>query len=443
MPLQMEPIVSTMKSWKAPPTGKHAFAQDIATVVRSLSHQGAVRNLFFYCELQLLERCITAPQPGNFQDYFGCSKLSCALCWRVMKNADYQTKGTHARLYPDCAFPFGVSSADGHCRLGVALKRAQDQLLERILRYCMHPDDRLTQYVPRTETNPYAVTIPAEVDFDNRFLDWLSSEPEATEAVKVQVPVLRISADGELSVKKMTLYDIRNRQPGSDFTDAEEQRVAWRPGNDKTRDQLWATTFQIRQYGYTSKTARFYTPSAHQRWQWANFRITLDESAHLYAEIQILFRLTGYRRPFINLLANSDNAYLPVNAFCEQVVGLSLPRTGRYPWRGDLYIAGQVVSDDGTFTHPHVVRSVNEETKDEFLDLFREVVGWTSWYEVTHKRRLWDKVMDKLGPGIGRREFTLSDRRPVPSAEEMEKWWAPTLQQQIFRPPVLATFREV
>ena len=97
---------------------------------------------------------IVSPAPEDFQDHFGCSKLSCALCSHVMHNADYQTMGTRARLYSDSAFPFRISSINYHSRLAIALKRVQDQLSDTILRYSMTQNDAFTQYVRRTRNKP-------------------------------------------------------------------------------------------------------------------------------------------------------------------------------------------------------------------------------------------------------------------------------------------------
>ena len=61
-----------------------------------------------HCEMQLL-MFFLHPEAPKCEDYFGCSKKSCWLCWQMISKVSKHTmKDTHYRIYPDWVFPFNI-----------------------------------------------------------------------------------------------------------------------------------------------------------------------------------------------------------------------------------------------------------------------------------------------------------------------------------------------
>ena len=59
-----------------------------------------------HCEMQLLMH-FSGPDAEKCEDYFGCSKKSCWLCWQmILQNGKYTMKDSHRKLFPRWAFPF-------------------------------------------------------------------------------------------------------------------------------------------------------------------------------------------------------------------------------------------------------------------------------------------------------------------------------------------------
>lgn len=74
--------------------------------------QQIFRNI--HCELQLLQMHGENPQSAwdgsSIGSYLGCSKLSCFLCWELLRSQGYTTKNTHGKLHYGCAFPLQLFS---------------------------------------------------------------------------------------------------------------------------------------------------------------------------------------------------------------------------------------------------------------------------------------------------------------------------------------------
>ena len=72
-----------------------------------------------HCEMQLLMKFL---QPGaeKCEDYFGCSKKSCWLCWEMIQQHDkYSMKDTHRKIYPRWAFPYNFSPSQAKIAEGL------------------------------------------------------------------------------------------------------------------------------------------------------------------------------------------------------------------------------------------------------------------------------------------------------------------------------------
>lgn len=65
---------------------------------------------YLHCELQILMLLHQATKKlkENLRAYkfIGCSKLSCYMCWEVLKTREYKTRGTHGHIHKFWAFPF-------------------------------------------------------------------------------------------------------------------------------------------------------------------------------------------------------------------------------------------------------------------------------------------------------------------------------------------------
>lgn len=63
-----------------------------------------------HCELQihmLFHQILKANKDRLYaHDFIGCSKLSCYMCWQVLRHAQFKTRGTHGHLHAYWAFPF-------------------------------------------------------------------------------------------------------------------------------------------------------------------------------------------------------------------------------------------------------------------------------------------------------------------------------------------------
>ncbi|KAF2500544.1 hypothetical protein BU16DRAFT_557007 [Lophium mytilinum] len=116
--------------------GKLTFSTRRADVVDALSSKKTFHR-YFHCELQLLDKFL---DETDVYDYFGCSKLSCFVCWGVLKGTRYRTRDTHAKVYHSCAFPFTLSKGESRYQLLLALKKVQDYMTERVLRQALDTD---------------------------------------------------------------------------------------------------------------------------------------------------------------------------------------------------------------------------------------------------------------------------------------------------------------
>ena len=110
------------------------------------------RPLLFHCELQLLKYFIDHPAKGC-QDYFGCSKRSCWLCWRIlMYVGKFHTKDSHLKIYDSWAFPVPFSPEKEKLQLSNALISTYRDLISKI-RQTIFAGTGFAEYEVRTETS--------------------------------------------------------------------------------------------------------------------------------------------------------------------------------------------------------------------------------------------------------------------------------------------------
>lgn len=89
-----------------PSCSRESSMDSISTVSGGMRMRHAdSQSRFLHRELQLLHY-FSCPGTERCEDYFGCSKRSCWLCWQVLSCfKDYNTKGTHQRIYERWAAP--------------------------------------------------------------------------------------------------------------------------------------------------------------------------------------------------------------------------------------------------------------------------------------------------------------------------------------------------
>ena len=90
-----------------------------------------------HCEMRLLMH-FSGPDAEKCENYFGCSKKSCWLCWQmILKNSRYTMKDTHRKIYPAWVFPFDYSASQPAIAEGLItaynsmLSLVQESLIKR------------------------------------------------------------------------------------------------------------------------------------------------------------------------------------------------------------------------------------------------------------------------------------------------------------------------
>lgn len=114
-----------------------------------------------HCEMQLLMH-FSGPNAEKCEDYFGCSKKSCWLCWQmILQNGKYTMKDTHRKLFPRWAFPFNFSPSAPE--IGEGLAAAYYNMLSQVQKRAIREEDlvspdpfphtstRETPWLPRLE----------------------------------------------------------------------------------------------------------------------------------------------------------------------------------------------------------------------------------------------------------------------------------------------------
>lgn len=154
--LDLEPeacttIAETMNRWTGSKSNQK-FKKEIQERAEALQAQSKFHR-YFHCELQMLDMFL---DDAKAYDYFGCSKLSCFICWGVLQGTPFRTRATHANLWAACAFPFSMERGEGNSRyqLLLALKKVQDHLVEKVLRRALDPEFNFSDNLSLAETEP-------------------------------------------------------------------------------------------------------------------------------------------------------------------------------------------------------------------------------------------------------------------------------------------------
>ncbi|KAI1125177.1 hypothetical protein F5Y10DRAFT_284508 [Nemania abortiva] len=106
---------------------------------------------YLHCELQILTLFHHISGTSNKllspHMFIGCSKLSCHLCWEMLRGREYKTRGTHAKISANCAFPL-PRSLDGVVTRFVELRDRWDALFQK------HKDGQFPRFPLQIDTKP-------------------------------------------------------------------------------------------------------------------------------------------------------------------------------------------------------------------------------------------------------------------------------------------------
>lgn len=364
--LDSVPIINALDSWVVPKAfeSSEAFEREKSLAqdeIENLSDENQQIRRFFHCELQLLDMFLTA---DDVYDYFGCSKLSCFMCWGVLEGSPYRTRWTHAKVYPACAFPFDLSTGVRHYRLALALKKVQDRLLGRVLRRVVDDPDvsgkPFSTHPGITETDPWA-----QPDYEPLEPSKLQSlKDEHQESRKRPIPV---SLSNTMSVHAIKI-----------------------PCSGSTPEVVPVRL--INKYGFRYETIQF-SDSLKEDWV-SQMQLDTEGPDHgdmLYWVVSPQFFSSSPDRWIYTLHRLRDNIveYLPVNEWCANIAKSSGPpidtQAYEFPWRDDVYLF--LVEEDLLRSD----RVVLPPIYDDMLKNFRE-----SYFERPDREEINREVLMRL-----------------------------------------------
>ncbi|KAL9084741.1 MAG: hypothetical protein Q9165_007916 [Trypethelium subeluteriae] len=305
------PILAAIDSWNGVQWNLDDKMKN--QVVEEIRKQKVI-NRYFHCELQLLEKFISAK---DVVDYFGCSKLSCFMCWGILNGSPYRTKNTHAKIYPACAFPFALTQGVENFELVLALKKVQDHLLERVLRRVLDPDHTYTQYKCWSETDLHETLSSIGSNGDREVLQ--IAQPESLQSLlqpalplhSKQVQVIQIPQNDSPKLVPVTLHNTYGQKHDkfyNPFAKSDEREEYWISDMDLDTDARWYTLFL--ESPYQTETERYTTK----------------------LDFWLFHRLRG-----------DSGEYLQDNKWCMDAVHDKIdPANEQFPWKGDLYLFANV-----------------------------------------------------------------------------------------------------
>lgn len=168
------------------------------------------RPPLFHCELQLLKYFIDNPSK-DCQDYFGCSKKSCWLCWRILTYVDkFHTKDSHWKIYDSWAFPVLFSPEKENLRLSIALTLTYRDLIS-LIRKNIFAGTGFAEYEVQTETSGRAPRMAPIVHIPRSDIRRITL-PETDRRVEREVKCVCFPADGRPQCEEVlvALYRRKN-----------------------------------------------------------------------------------------------------------------------------------------------------------------------------------------------------------------------------------------
>jgi OTT_1508-like deaminase len=182
--LDLRPVRHIIGSWRA----RNPSFKKVSIKADTLS-------ISFHCELQLLQKFMHNDQ---CYDYFGCSKLSCYFCWRILveSGSRFRTKGCHEQIYPRCAFPFKLSNEFKFT--AQVLRQFQDEMTAIVLSLTNGSKDRSSRVSSISQTD-----VP--------FLQTARGSPTSEYALPL-ITTLSLRTP-PLSPRQLSLLKIESEQP--------------------------------------------------------------------------------------------------------------------------------------------------------------------------------------------------------------------------------------
>lgn len=110
-----------------------------------------------HCEIQILKYFANPDVTEKSEDYIGCSKTSCWLCWQLLGHYGlYTTKDTHRMIYPMWAYPEDIS--ESQVRFARALSAVNRDMLTLIEEKVLFNRD-FSSRVNITHTSPRLIKM--------------------------------------------------------------------------------------------------------------------------------------------------------------------------------------------------------------------------------------------------------------------------------------------
>jgi OTT_1508-like deaminase len=115
--------------------------------LKNLPGQG--QKVYLHCEMQIVLLFYQNRDKPDLRrhDFIGCSKLSCHMCWEVLKDRNFSTRGTHNKISANWAFTFPFK-LEGIVDIMKRLKLEWDKLFKD------HPNGDFPIWPDRRDTDP-------------------------------------------------------------------------------------------------------------------------------------------------------------------------------------------------------------------------------------------------------------------------------------------------
>ena len=142
--LNKSAVAQVLEDWKR--EGTINTERALTTLKVSLER---TQNIYLHCELQILMLFHQVEDQSHLikHNFIGCSKLSCWLCWQILREREYRTRGTHGTISANWNFPF-PKSLDKMVESFVALGSRWEALFQA------NPNGQLPRWPRLLDTDP-------------------------------------------------------------------------------------------------------------------------------------------------------------------------------------------------------------------------------------------------------------------------------------------------
>lgn len=203
---------SKIEGWYAlNPEHRDALPQEVREhAMEKAKSDPKKRPPLFHCELQLLKYFIDNPSK-DCQDYFGCSKKSCWLCWRILTYVDkFHTKDSHWKIYDSWAFPVLFSPEKEKLRLSIALTLTYRDLIS-LIRKNIFAGRGFAEYEVQTETSGRAPRMAPIVHIPRSGIRRIAL-PETDRRVEREFRCVCFPADGRPQCEEVLVALYRRKK---------------------------------------------------------------------------------------------------------------------------------------------------------------------------------------------------------------------------------------